>query len=245
VVVDSFSTDRTEEIACQFEKVRFVKNKFEGHVQQKNYAIDLASHDYVLALDADEELSAKLQEEIISLKNLNQNPKDGYWMPRLNNYCGQWIKHGGWYPDRKIRLWNKQKGYWGGDNPHDKVVLEKGSDLAVLKGDLLHYTISSLEAHIKQINYFSEIAADRLIEKKSKKNAILRLLFDPPFTFFKKYILQLGFLDGFYGYCIAKNSAHAKFLKYAKFYQKQKFVHYLLNIFIFHYYLYIIPVYLY
>jgi glycosyltransferase involved in cell wall biosynthesis len=195
---------------------------FEGHVQQKNYAMQQATHDYVLALDADEELSPKLQEEILHIKNLSKAPRDGYLIPRLNNYCGQWIKHGGWYPDTKVRLWNKNKGRWGGDNPHDKVILDKGSNLAVLKGDLLHYTISSLEAHIKQINYFSEIAANRLIEKKSKKNAVLRMLLDPPFTFIKKYVLQLGFLDGFYGFCIAANSAHAKFLKYAKFHQKKR-----------------------
>lgn len=222
IVVDSFSTDKTEEICKGFKEVKFLKHKFEGHVEQKNYAMRETSNTYVLSLDADELLSSKLQREIIGLKKLPNEFFDAYSMPRLNNYCGKWIRHSGWYPDRKIRLWDKDKGKWGGKNPHDRVIMKEGSTTKSLKSDLLHYTTSSISTHIDQINRFSEIAAKQLLKSGKNNGDFLKLIFNPPFTFFKKYIIQLGFLDGFYGFVIAVNSAHSKFLKYAKFYQFRK-----------------------
>jgi len=221
VIVDSFSTDNTKVICERYELVKFIENKFDGHVEQKNFAIAQSQFDYVLSLDADERLSKELQQEIRDLKATAQ-PDLAYSMPRLNNYCGQWIRHSGMYPERKVRFWNKQKGKWGGVNPHDKVILSDNLQATKLKGDLLHYTTSSLSTHLTQVNKFSEIAAEQLLKNKKRPNAVFKMLFDPPFMFFKKYFFQLGILDGFHGFTIAIISAHAKFLKYAKYIQKKK-----------------------
>lgn len=223
VVVDSFSTDQTESVCKVYKQVKFIKNEFKGHIEQKNFAIQQAEHDWILSLDADECLSEKLKTEIESIKSADQNNFQAYSMPRLNNYCGQWIRHSGWYPDRKVRLWHRKVGKWGGNNPHDKVILKRNTPSGNLKANLLHYTTDSISTHIDQVNKFSEIAAVQLLKSKKKQNAILKMLFDPPFMFIKKYFFQLGFLDGFYGFAIAIISAHAKFLKYAKYYQKSKF----------------------
>lgn len=223
IVVDSFSQDDTKNICSQYPEVSFYENPFEGHIQQKNYAISKAKYNYILSLDADEALTEKLQEEIQGVKNLPQTPHDAFWLPRLNNYCGKWIRYGGWYPDKKIRLWKKECGRWGGQNPHDKIILNDNVDVGELKSDILHFTTESISTHITQVNKFSEIAADQLMKSKKKPNALFKMLFDPPFIFIKKYIFQLGFLDGFHGLAIAMISAHAKFLKYAKYYQKSRY----------------------
>lgn len=219
VVVDSFSTDQTEAICKSYEQVRFIKNKFEGHIEQKNFAADQAEYPYLLSLDADECLSEALIKEILYLKATKTSPAQAYSMPRLNNYCGQWIRHSGWYPDRKVRLWDKDVGIWGGHNPHDSVVLELRVNATLLDGNILHYTIANLSAHVEQTNKFSEIAARELFDSKPETAATFKMICDPPFTFLKRYILQLGVLDGFHGLTIAVISAHAKFLKYAKFKQ--------------------------
>jgi len=220
IVVDSFSNDKTAEICKSFKEVTFVEHVFKGHVEQKNFAIDQASNKYVLSLDADERLSQGLQEEILTLKSQN-DLADAYSMPRLNNHYGKWIKHGGHYPDRKIRLWDRTKGKWGGKNPHDKVVIQS-DNIKHLRNNLLHYTTASIFTHLSQVNKFSEIAAEALIKSGKRPNAYMKVLFDPPFMFFKKYIFQLGFLDGFEGFTIAIISAHSKFLKYAKYIQKRR-----------------------
>src|SRR3954465_7519353 len=120
VVIDSFSTDKTEEI-CKSKGVRFIQHVFEGHIQQKNWAITQAKFPHILSLDADEALDETLKQSILLLKNNWQ--KDGYYMNRLTNYCGKWIRHCGWYPDKKLRLWDSRKGHWTGTNPHDKYEL--------------------------------------------------------------------------------------------------------------------------
>lgn len=219
VVVDSFSSDETETICRSYEKVRFIKNDFQGYIEQKNFGIEHANYDWILSLDGDECLSEQLIEEIHDLKRDATSDYQACSMPRLNNYCGRWIYHGGWYPDRKIRLWHKRIGKWGGKNPHDSVIIEKNTRTKMLDGNILHYTIPSLEAHVNQSNKFSEIAAQELLKSGFKDFANLRLLLNPPFVFFKHYFLKLGFLDGFHGLTIAVISAHSKFLKYAKYKQ--------------------------
>ena len=120
IVVDSFSTDDTERICKSFDKLKFYKHSFEGHIQQKNFAVSKTSYNFVLSLDADEQLSNDLINEINNIKIKKVTIPSAYSMPRLNNYCGKWIRHCGWYPDRKIRLWDKRIGTWGGTNPHDE-----------------------------------------------------------------------------------------------------------------------------
>lgn len=218
LVVDSFSTDKTPQI-CEAKGVRFLQNPFEGHVEQKNFAMQQATYPYILSLDADEALDQKLQAAIAQVK---QNwTKDGYSFSRLTNYCGQWIRHGGWYPDEKIRLWERSKGKWGGVNPHDKVILEKGNSTTHLKGDLLHYSFHSIRQHLEVVNKYSEIGAQEAF-KKGKKGSLFKILANPSFRFFRGYILQRGFMDGYYGLVIAIISSFATFVKYVKLRELRK-----------------------
>ena len=212
VVVDSFSTDGTEKI-CRSLKVKFVQHKFQGHIQQKNFAITQTTNKWVLSVDADEMLSDELTKSILSIK---QNPQfDGYFMNRLNNYCGQWIKYCGWYPDKKLRLWNSGKGKWQGENPHDEFVMNENCSTGFLQGDLLHYTIASVEAHQLQIEKFTTIAAQQLFAKHKNTNWFF-IYSSTAFRFLKDYFFRLGFLDGYYGLMICRGNARYNFLKYSK-----------------------------
>lgn len=212
VILDSFSTDKTEEIAKEY-NVNFIKQSFLGHIEQKNKAISYAKNDIILSLDADEAVSEELS---LNIKNCLSNFNvDGYYINRLTNYCGKWIKHGGWYPDKKLRLFNSKKGKWSGINPHDKYELNKNSKTSTLKGDLYHFSYYTYEDHLKQLNSFTSILANQYIEKGKSVNN-LQLIINPIFKFIKYYFIKLGFLDGWEGYIIAKTSAFATFIKYAK-----------------------------
>lgn len=212
VVVDSYSTDNTKQI-CLEKNARFIEHKFDGHIEQKNWAITQAKYQYVLSLDADEALTEELQAAINQIKNNWQS--DGYSFNRLTNFCGTWIKHCGWYPDKKMRLWDTTKGKWGGDNPHDKVIMEKGTTTKHINSDILHYSFYTVEQHLKQIDYFTDISSKAAFEKGKTSNGFT-IFYKSNFKFIRDYILKLGFLDGYHGYVVCKNSAHAKRLKYAK-----------------------------
>ena len=212
VVLDSFSTDKTEDI-CKKYSVTFLQHEFDGHIEQKNRVITHTKNNFVLSLDADEVLSKELINSIIEVKN---NPKyDAYFFNRQNFFCENKIKHGGWYPDKKIRLWNKYKGKWGGINPHDTVILNDNTTKKYIKGDLLHYSFTSVNQHIAQINKFSNIKAEQDL-LKDRKSSILKIIFNPFIKFVILYFLKLGFLDGYYGFIIAINSSHFTFLRYVK-----------------------------
>ncbi|MBL7111825.1 MAG: glycosyltransferase [Bacteroidales bacterium] len=211
-IVDSYSTDETEDI-CREYGASFVRHPFEGHIEQKNWAISQAKYPHILSLDADEVISDSLKKSILEAKN---NWKyDGYYFNRLTNYCGKWIRHSSWYPSRKLRLWDSRKGKWGGMNPHDRFILEKGATKKFLKGDVLHYSYYSITEHIQQINKFSDIVA-RSFYKEGKRASYFNILFHPLWRLFRDYVIKLGFLDGFYGMVISVNSAHETFLKYSK-----------------------------
>jgi glycosyltransferase involved in cell wall biosynthesis len=218
VVVDSFSQDKTEEICAKY-KVKFVQHAFEGHIQQKNWAITQATHQYILSLDADEVLTSQLQKSILAVKE--NCMADGYSFNRLNNYCDKWIKHCGWYPDVKLRLWDKAKGAWGGTNPHDTFIMNKGATVNHLSGDLQHYSYYAISEHKKQANYFSTISAQAYLDK-GKKSSWLKIVFSPVMKFVKTYVLQLGFLDGYYGFVICRIASYETFMKYKKLYNIQK-----------------------
>ena len=218
VVVDSFSTDTTESI-CKNNGATFIQHAFEGHIEQKNFALSQARYDYILSLDADEALSPELEASIAAIKKDWKH--DGHECNRLTSYCGQWIRHSGWYPDRKLRLFDRRKARWGGINPHDRIIMDPDATTRRMQGDLLHYTFSSIAEHIAQINKFSEIKAEGLF-RKGKKINLLRLMLEPLFKFFKNYVVKAGFLDGWYGLILCANSAHAIFLRYAKLYEKNR-----------------------
>jgi len=212
VVVDSFSTDQTKAI-CKKYGVRFLEHDFVGHIQQKNWAWSQATCDYVLSLDADEALTPELKESIAKVKE--QPDFQGYTMNRLTYYCGHWVKHSGWYPDTKLRLFKKGKGAWGGVNPHDKFMMNKVQKTPNLRGDLLHYSYYSKEDHFKQIEYFSAIAAKELYDK-GKRVSTATIWLKMAAQFVKNFILKTGFLDGGTGWLIATRSSYATLRKYSK-----------------------------
>lgn len=212
VVVDSYSTDRTEEI-CKTYNAKFIKHRFNGHIEQKNWAILQARSPYILSLDADEALSDRLRESILKVKE--DWTHDGYYFNRLTCYCGKWIRHTSWYPSRKLRLWDARKGSWGGFNPHDKFFLTREATRQFLKGDILHYSYYSVEEHLRQMNTFSSILARSYFEK-GRRIYFFSLFLHPFWRFIKDFILKAGFLDGYFGYIISVNSAHEVFLKYVK-----------------------------
>jgi len=218
VVVDSFSTDKTEEICSRY-PVRFIAHKFEGHIEQKNRAITQAKFPHVLSLDADEELDEQLIKSIAEVKNNWQY--DGYYFNRLTNYCGKWIYHCGWYPDKKLRLWDSRKGAWAGENPHDRYDMIPDSTNKYIAGNLNHYSYYSIADHLMQVNKFTDIASRELF-KKNKKPSLFDITFRPWWKFVRDYFFRAGFLDGYYGFVICIISAHANFLKYAKLRQMWK-----------------------
>ena len=219
IIVDSFSTDRTKEICLRYGS-KFIEHSFAGYIEQKNFALQQTSHEYVLLLDADEALSTKLQRSILKAKEKNFF-FDAYSMNRCTNYCGQFIRHGLWYPDRKIRLINKQKGRWAGVNPHDKIKLDPGTTQKRLAGDILHYSYNSIQEHTAQNEKFSSISADSLF-RQGKKTNLLKIIFSPFWAFFYGYVFRLGFLDGYYGWVIAGKIFQLASLKHKKLYKMQK-----------------------
>ncbi len=218
VVVDSFSTDQTQHIVTS-SGARFIQHTFEGHIQQKNWAITQAKYPHILSLDADEVVSKQLQDEIIKVKQHFQ--ANGYYFNRMTNYCGKWIKHCGWYPDRKLRLWDSRKGRWGGINPHDRFKMEDGCNIKYIKGDLYHYSYHSISQHVLQIDKFTQIGAVEAL-KRGKAANIFLLLFKPAFKFFRDYFIKLGILDGYYGFVICSLSSVATFVKNLKMIELKK-----------------------
>ncbi len=212
IVVDSLSDDKTKEICSEF-NVSFHEQKFLGYIEQKNFALKFATHDFVLSVDADEALSEELAKSILEHKNSLQAA--GYTMNRCTNYCGKWIYHGGWYPDRKLRLFKHKLGSWGGINPHDKFSFNDSVDIKHLKGDLLHYSYYTVQEHHLQNDRFSTIAAEHLY-KRGKKYNILQHYFSPVLRFIRDYFINRGFLDGRAGLRISSLSAGSSFQKYGK-----------------------------
>ncbi|MDR0789592.1 MAG: glycosyltransferase family 2 protein [Bacteroidales bacterium] len=215
VVVDSFSTDSTEDICRKF-GVKFIQHAFAGHIEQKNFAMQQATFPFVLSLDADEALSDTLRHSIENLKQQNSHEVCyAYDFNRLTNYCGRWIRHCGWYPDTKLRLWHKEKGCWGGTNPHDKVLMQPNIKIKHLKGDLLHYSYYSTAEHLQQIDLFTTIGAAKEREK-GKKVSFCDMILRSKWKFVRDYIFKFGFLDGKAGYQVCKMSSWATYIKYAK-----------------------------
>ncbi len=212
IVLDSFSTDKTEEI-CKSHNVKFFKHKFDGHIQQKNRVITFAKNDFVLSLDADEVISDELKKSILKIKQGSEY--DAYYFNRLNIYCGKKIKSTSWYPDKKIRLWNKHKAKWGGENPHDTVILNKDATKKYIKGDLLHFSFNSIEEHIQQTNKFTTISAD-FLNKSNKKSSVFKIIYKTFFAFIKEFIFKYAPFSGFYGFVIGGINVFSVFLKYSK-----------------------------
>ncbi|MFP4488057.1 MAG: glycosyltransferase [Bacteroidales bacterium] len=212
LVVDSFSSDRTEEI-CRRYNARFIRHKFESHIQQKNWALNQAVNDYILSLDADEALTPRLRESISgAAENWNY---DGYYLNRKTSYSNSRDPQDVRYTEKKIRLWDRRKGVWGGINPHDTVVMDVDSTIGSLKGDMLHYSFFSIESHRKKAEYFSSISAKALFISGIRSNW-LKITGSTAWKFIKSYFIRLGLLDGIHGLKISYSSAYGTYLKYRK-----------------------------
>jgi glycosyltransferase involved in cell wall biosynthesis len=218
IVVDSHSQDDTVSIAEGL-GARVFLHEFAGYGVQKNIAAGYARYDWLLNIDADEALSPELEGSILEAKQ--QFTKDAYAFNRLTNYCGKWIRHCGWYPDTLIRLWHKDKAGVSANAVHEEFFVKPGATTGFLKGDLLHYSFPTLSAHLRKIEHYSETGARQDVAR-GKTCSLFRLWLVPKWKFFTTYIIRLGFLDGYYGYIISKNSAFATFMKYAKIRELQK-----------------------
>jgi glycosyltransferase involved in cell wall biosynthesis len=211
LVLDSGSNDRTVEIAGKL-GARVEEASWHGYAAQKNIAAELATHDWILALDADESLSEALEAEIWHIKK--EGAKfEGYTMPRMAQYLGRWILHSGWYPDRKVRLFDRRKAHWVGEFVHESVRVD--GPVGHLESNLLHFTCSSLSEHLRTMDSYTTLAAQEMVTR-GQSLAFARLLLDPPWTIFRTYVLKLGFLDGLEGLTIAYMAGLYNFVKYAK-----------------------------
>ena len=212
IVIDSFSNDRTVEIALAL-GAKVKQSPFNGYINQKNKAINEASNDYVLLLDADEFLSNELAASI--LKEKENFIYKAYSMKRCNIFRGSYIRHGLWYPDRKLRLFDKRFGNCGGLNPHDIIVMQEKTDVILLNGDLYHHTFEDVETYRRRNNEVSTVIAQSLFDAGIKKSRF-KIIFSPLWSFINGYFLRLGFLEGYNGFIIAVLTAQQSFLKYQK-----------------------------
>lgn len=212
VVIDSHSTDRTREVAeaCG---ARVVERDWPGHVAQKEFAIREAKNDWVLCVDADERVSEDLAWEIAALRAADFPNFAGWRMPRLSSYLGAWIRHGTWYPNRQLRLFDRRRGRWSGTNPHDRV--ELSGPAGELKAPLHHHPYRDLDDHLDTINRYTTTMA-RELHARGRRPRIADLAFRPAWRFVRFYLLERGFLMGWRGLLMATLAAHYVGLKYTK-----------------------------
>lgn len=214
VVLNDDVADNTDKIAESF-GAKIFRESWKGFVAQKNSSAQKAAQEWILGLDADEVVSPELRSEIQKLFSEPEKLKNfnAFSFPRRSFYCGRWIRHGDWYPDRKIRLWRRDHARWGGTDPHDAVIVN--GRIGKLKSDLLHFSMENLKHHVRKAMIYSDIFAQQNLER-GKSAGAFSLWFRPRWRFIRGYFLRLGFLDGWQGYVIARVTAFETFLRYAK-----------------------------
>lgn len=217
VILDSVSTDKTEKISKSYPSVKFYKQKFKGHIEQKNDAIALCKYDWILSLDADERVSPELKNSILNFKQKEDDQiGNGFQVSRLTFHMGRFIRYSGWYPQYRYRIFRKGSAVWVGENPHDYISIQgRGGKI---QGDIIHYSFRDLTHQVNTINQFSSIVAFTR-QRKGKKFSLLRTIYKPFSKFMETYFFKFGFLDGFPGWVIAVSSAYSTFLKDAKQYE--------------------------
>jgi len=214
IVVDSGSTDRTVEI-CRGYTDQVFFHLWIGMKEQKQYAVDKASHTWIFSIDADERAPEEIKQFI--MQELQNPAHDGYCFPRQNYFLGAWLKHGGWYPDHVLRLFRKDRGYFGGINPHDKVVV-KSDKVATLKIPIIHYTYKSISQYVTKQNMYSSISAKELFS--AGKEVIPYIIpLKALWKFIETYFVKKGFLDGFRGFIVAMGATYSIFWKYLQIWE--------------------------
>ena len=218
VVVDAESQDETVGIARGFTDRIFVR-PWPGYSQQKNFAAEQASYDWIFSLDADERISPELRESILQLKNHDGSDVAGFEMPRRTFYLGRRIKHSGWWPDHKVRLYDRRRASWRGAYVHES--LEIHGRVKLIEGELLHYTVRDASEHHLRMDRYTTLAAEELYSK-GKRASLGSLLVSPVLVFLRSYLLRLGLLDGIPGLAIARFAMHYEFLKNLKLWEMRK-----------------------
>ncbi len=220
LVVDSESTDRTREMAVSL-GARVIVRKWDGFSAQKQFAADSAKFDWIFSLDADEQVTGDLRDEIKTIF-LKGPDADGYMIPRQSVYMGRRIRHCGWYPDRQLRLFDRRKGVWNGRLVHETVQMHPEGRIGSLRSDILHFSVRDAAHHHKMIGErYAPLAARQLLSE-GKRTSLVKLASAGPSAFIRTYILKLGFLDGLPGYAISKFAAHHAFLKHLLLYELQR-----------------------
>ncbi|MEI9865245.1 MAG: glycosyltransferase family 2 protein [Limisphaerales bacterium] len=214
IVLNEDVSDGTDKIAAEYGAQVF-REPWKGYAAQKNSAAQKAGQEWILSLDADEEISAALLNEIFAIfANGNPDSSIAAWsFPRCSFYGGRWIRHGDWYPDRKTRLWRRGRAEWRGQSVHETLVVN--GNVGKLNGDLLHYTMENLNDHLRKSTLYSDLFARQRLEAGRSASA-LDLWFRPWWRFVRGYFLKCGFLDGWQGYAIARIASFETFLRYAK-----------------------------
>lgn len=212
LVVDSHSTDATRKLSEEH-GARVIERDWPGHVAQKEFAVREARHDWVLCIDADERISAELRDEIEALRKRDLAEHAGWQMPRLSSYLGHWIRHGSWHPDRKLRLFDRRRGRWTGRDPHDRVEVE--GSVGTFSGNLLHHPYRSFADHLATIDRYTTTMAQGL-RAADRRARLADIVLRPSWRFFRFYVIERGFLDGWRGFVLATLAAHYVRLKYTK-----------------------------
>ena len=220
VVVDSGSIDRTREIAQEY-GAKVVIEPWRGHVAQKNYALELCTQTWVLALDADEEVTPGLAEEIRKAI-VDPSAQAGYWIPRKNLFLGRWIRFGGFYPDPKLRLFRRGDGYSTGHDPHDRYELKSGAAQSRLRNPMIHYAYPTLSYYLEHMNSYSSLGAKLALAKGHRGFSMLDIVVRPILTFTYNYFIRLGFLDGREGLLLHLYHSVYVSWKYAKAWELAK-----------------------
>jgi glycosyltransferase involved in cell wall biosynthesis len=222
LVVDSGSTDETVQVA-ERAGATVIEREWPGFAAQKQFASDSASNDWIFSLDADERVSQELKDEVLALKSESENDlADGYRIARLSYYMGRPIRHGGWYPDRQLRLFNRKKGLWKNVLIHESVEMQPGARTATLENNILHYSVENAAHHHRMIGErYAPLAAEQMFES-GRRTSPFKIAAAGPAVFLRAYVLKAGFLDGFPGFCIARFAAHHAFLKHLLLWEKQK-----------------------
>ena len=222
IVVDSGSTDKTCEIA-EAAGARIIKNDWPGFARQKQFAAEQAQHEWIFSLDADERVSPELNDSIVALRKLNDNQRaDGYRIARRSFYQGRWIKGGGWYPDRQLRLYKKARGRWADRHIHESVRMDPDARVENLSGDILHYSMRDSAQHHRMIGErYAPLGALQMFEE-GRRTSRLRIATAAPIGFIRSFILKGGFRDGLAGLTIARFAGHHDFLKHLMLWEMQR-----------------------